>query len=53
VIRLALRLLEWFATEVPEDAVITVTSKEEEPVAKFKAKLLYGYKSASNREEEV
>jgi hypothetical protein len=45
VIRLALRLLEWFATEVPEDATITVTGREEKLIAMFKAKLLYGYGS--------
>lgn len=43
VIRLALRLLEWFATEVPEDATVTVTTKEDVLLTKFKAKLLYGY----------
>jgi hypothetical protein len=45
VIRLALRLLEFFATEVPEEATITVTIEEEKLLAKFKAKLLYGYGS--------
>jgi len=45
VIRLALRLLEWFATEVPEDAMITVMGKDEKLLAMFKAKLLYGYGS--------
>jgi acetyl-CoA carboxylase carboxyltransferase component len=44
VIRLALRLLEWFATEVPGDAMITVTDREEKLIAKFNAKLLYGSK---------
>jgi hypothetical protein len=40
VIRLSLRLLEWFS-ELPEEAMITVTDKEE-ILAKFSVKLLYG-----------
>ncbi|HLZ60645.1 MAG TPA: hypothetical protein VKR06_27175 [Ktedonosporobacter sp.] len=41
VIRLALRLLEWFVTETGEDDTIEVTNKEGKVLTRFKVKLLY------------
>jgi hypothetical protein len=43
VVRLALRLLDWIATETESEDTITVTNKEGKVLTMFKAKLLYGY----------
>jgi Ribbon-helix-helix protein, copG family len=41
VVRQALRLFDWFVTEVEEEDTLTITDSNKEIVSTFKAKLLY------------